>query len=70
MFTKDELKDMRSGIDLKIEKMEALYAEKIKKADEVDWNISAAYQNSIDFISNKIKNLQHLRKKITEEINR
>lgn len=34
MFTKEELKQMKSGLDLKIRKLEAEYAEVVKKCDE------------------------------------
>lgn len=68
MFTKEELKEMLSGLNLKIEKTQKIYSEKIEAAESCGWEISKAYQNSIDFVDSKIKRLVQLRDKIYKEI--
>lgn len=70
MFTIEEMKEMLSGINLKIAKAQEIYSEKIKSADSRGWEISQAYQNSIDFAAGEIKSLVLLRKKLFEEINK
>lgn len=70
MFTDSELKEILLGLDLKIQREEKIYFEKMDKAQSVGFDISKAYQNSIDYMSHKIKQLKDLRKKVLKEINR
>lgn len=69
MFTQEELKEMLRGVDLMIKKAKETYYEKVDLAEKRGWDISRAAQNSIDYASDKISQLEQLRAKIREEIN-
>lgn len=68
MFTKDELKIILSGVELKISKAQALYDEQVNLAEERGWEISKAAKNSIDYVGAKIERLKRLKAKICAEI--
>ena len=69
MFTKDELREMKKGINLRIQYYQSIYDDKIKSADRLGWDIGQGDKNSIDYVSSKISRLYQLRKKIIDEIN-
>lgn len=66
MFTKEELKQMEIGIGKCMKEYQKIYSQRIQWAEDRGWEVSEAFEESLDNVTRRIEKLNELKKKIYE----
>lgn len=66
MFTKEDLRQMEIGIAKCIKEYQEIYSQRIQWAEDRGWEVSEAFEESLDYVTRKIEKLNELKKKIYE----